>query len=133
MDGIGPKIACSIVAFFATKDNLEVVERLRGAGVRLVAADDAEALPQNLAGITFVLTGALSSMTRDEAGARLKALGAKVSGSVSKKTGYVVAGEDAGSKYDKAVALGVPVLDEPQLEALLAAEGDLAVLEGAGA
>ena len=133
VDGIGPKIACSIVAFFATKDNLEVVERLRGAGVRLVADDDAEALPQNLTGITFVLTGALSSMTRDEAGARLKALGAKVSGSVSKKTGYVVAGEDAGSKYDKAVALGVPVLDEPQLEALLAAEGDLAVLEGAGA
>ena len=74
-----------------------------------------------LAGLTFVLTGTLthSGRTREEAGARLKAVGAKVSGTVSKKTSFVVAGEDAGSKYDKAVALGVPVLDEAQLLNLL--------------
>ena len=71
-------------------------------------------LPQTLAGLTFVLTGSLvqSGMTRTEAGDLLKARGAKVSGSVSKKTSYVIAGEAAGSKYDKAVSLGVPVLDE---------------------
>ena len=78
-------------------------------------------MPQTLAGLTFVLTGALvqSGMTRDEAGAQLKARGAKVSGSVSKKTSYVIAGETAGSKYGKAIALGVPVLDETQLLAIL--------------
>ena len=80
-------------------------------------AQAAEALPQTLEGLTFVLTGSLtqSGMKRDEAGAALKARGAKVSGSVSKKTSFVVAGEAAGSKYDKAVALGVPVLDEAAL------------------
>ncbi len=79
--------------------------------------DAGEQLPQTLAGLTFVLTGSLvdSGMTRDEAGAALKAYGAKVSGSVSKKTSFVVAGEAAGSKYDKAVSLGVPVLDEAAL------------------
>ena len=78
-------------------------------------------LPQTLAGLTFVLTGSLveSGMTRDEAGAVLKARGAKVSGSVSKKTSFVVAGEAAGSKYDKAVALSVPVLDEAALLRIL--------------
>ena len=81
----------------------------------------ADALPQTLEGLTFVLTGSLvqSGMTRDEAGAALKARGAKVSGSVSKRTSYVVAGEAAGGKYDKAVALGVPVLDEPALLKIL--------------
>ena len=81
------------------------------------AGDAGEELPQTLEGLTFVLTGSLveSGMTRDEAGAALKARGAKVSGSVSKKTSFVVAGEAAGSKYDKAVALGVPVLDEAAL------------------
>ncbi len=131
VDGVGPVVASSVAEFFSIPENLEVLARLGAAGVTM--ADDAPAAPehpQTLAGLTFVLTGSLQGMTRDEAGAALKALGAKVSGSVSKKTGYVVAGEDAGSKYDKAVALGVPVLDEPQLEALLAAEGDLAVLEG---
>ena len=80
-------------------------------------AQAADALPQTLEGLTFVLTGSLtqSGMKRDEAGAALKARGAKVSGSVSKKTSFVVAGEAAGSKYDKAVALGVPVLDEAAL------------------
>jgi DNA ligase (NAD+) len=85
-----------------------------------VSAKDA-GVPQTLAGLTFVLTGTLVTlgMTRDEASARLQAMGAKVSSSVSKKTSYVVAGENAGSKYDKAQALGVPVLDEAQLAQIL--------------
>lgn len=121
--GVGPKVAHGMWLFFRTPDNVSVIERLRAAGVTM--ADEAvavgEEVPQVLAGLTFVLTGMLahSGMTRDEAGARLKAMGAKVSGSVSKKTSFVVAGENAGSKYDKAVALGVPVLDEAQLLNLL--------------
>ena len=121
--GVGPKVAHGMWLFFRTPDNISVIERLRAAGVTM--ADEAvavgEEVPQVLAGLTFVLTGTLthSGMTRDEAGARLKAMGAKVSGSVSKKTSFVVAGENAGSKYDKAVALGVPVLDEAQLLNLL--------------
>ena len=121
--GVGPKVAHGMWLFFRTPDNVSVIERLRAAGVTM--ADEAvvpgEEVPQVLAGLTFVLTGTLthSGMTRDEAGARLKAVGAKVSGSVSKKTSFVVAGENAGSKYDKAVALDVPVLDEAQLLNLL--------------
>ena len=121
--GVGPKVAHGMWLFFRTPDNTSVIERLRAAGVTM--ADEAvapgEEVPQVLVGLTFVLTGTLthSGMTRDEAGARLKAMGAKVSGSVSKKTSFVVAGENAGSKYDKAVALGVPVLDEAQLLNLL--------------
>ena len=121
--GVGPKVAHGMWLFFRTPDNVSVIERLRAAGVTM--ADEAvavgEEVPQVLAGLTFVLTGTLahSGMTRDEAGTRLKAMGAKVSGSVSKKTSFVVAGENAGSKYDKAVALDVPVLDEAQLLNLL--------------
>lgn len=119
VEGIGPKIAHSVYLFLRTPDNAAVIERLRKHGVSLAdaAPDEADELPQTLAGLTFVLTGTLvqSGMTRDEAGAALKARGAKVSGSVSKKTSFVVAGEAAGSKYDKAVALGVPVLDEAAL------------------
>ena len=121
--GVGPKVAHGMWLFFRTPDNISVIERLRTAGVTM--ADEAvavgEEVPQVLAGLTFVLTGTLahSGMTRDEAGARLRAMGAKVSGSVSKKTSFVVAGENAGSKYDKAVALDVPVLDEAQLLNLL--------------
>ena len=121
--GVGPKVAHGMWLFFRTPDNISVIERLRAAGVTMAdeAAAPGEEVPQVLAGLTFVLTGTLthSGMTRDEAGARLKAMGAKVSGSVSKKTSFVVAGENAGSKYDKAVALGVPVLDEAQLLNLL--------------
>lgn len=120
VEGVGPKIARCVYLFFRTPDNVAVIERLRKHGVSLeddVQAAEEDALPQTLAGLTFVLTGSLtqSGMTRDEAGAVLKARGAKVSGSVSKKTSYVVAGEAAGSKYDKAIALGVPVLDEDAL------------------
>jgi len=119
VEGIGPKIAASIRAFFDNPDNLEVIARLRAAGVVLAEERRAPERPQTLAGMTFVLTGALSRFTRDQAGTALKELGAKVSGSVSKKTSYVVAGEDAGSKYDKAVELGVPVLSEGELVRIL--------------
>ena len=123
IDGVGPKIARSTYLFLHTPDNVAVIERLGKRGVRLAdeAGDAGEELPQTLSGLTFVLTGSLveSGMTRDEAGAALKARGAKVSGSVSKKTSFVVAGEAAGSKYDKAVALGVPVLDEAALLRIL--------------
>ena len=123
IDGVGPKIARSAYLFLRTPDNVAVIKRLRKRGVDMEdeASDAGERLPQTLEGLTFVLTGSLveSGMTRDEAGTGLKARGAKVSGSVSKKTSFVVAGEAAGSKYDKAVALGVPVLDEAALLRIL--------------
>ena len=134
MRGIGPKIAASVKQFLAVPENLAVLERLRQAGLSLevdlgaahaqaaadagVAGELADAQP--LAGLTFVLTGTLVNRTRDEAGAALKVLGAKVSGSVSKKTSYLVAGPKAGSKLAKAEQLGVPVLDEDALEQILA-------------
>lgn len=134
IDGIGPKIAESVKQFLSVPENLAVLDRLRAAGLSLeedlsgaaeraaeatgVSADLAEAQP--LEGLTFVLTGTLVNRTRDEAGAALKALGAKVTGSVSKKTSYVVAGPKAGSKLTKAESLGVPVLDEEALEHILA-------------
>ena len=119
VEGIGPKIASSIRAFFANPDNIAVIERLKDAGVVLAEEHSAPARPQTLSGLTFVLTGALSRFTRDEAGAALKALGAKVSGSVSRKTSFVVAGEEPGSKYDRALELGVPVLAEDDLVRVL--------------
>lgn len=114
IDGVGGIIAHSIYLFLRTPDNVAVIERLEKAGVSMMAESDETDVPQTLAGLTFVLTGSLSQsgMTRDEAGEKLKAMGAKVSGSVSKKTSCVIAGEAAGSKYDKAVSLGVPVIDE---------------------
>ena len=96
--GIGPKIAESVHEFFSIPENVAVIERLRQAGVMLEEEKPENELPQTLAGLTFVLTGTLEHFTRDEAGAQLKAMGAKVSGSVSKKTSFVVAGEAAGSK-----------------------------------
>ncbi len=123
VDGVGETVAESICTFMRTPDNISVIERLDAAGVTMALAQAApgEEVPQTLAGLTFVLTGALatSGMTRDEAGERLRAMGAKVSSGVSKKTSYLVAGEAAGSKYDKAVKLGIPVLDEAQFLAML--------------
>ncbi len=123
VEGVGPKVAHSVYLFLRTPGNGEVIERLEKLGVSMADAADGtgDDLPQCLAGMTFVLTGSLveSGMTRDEAGEALKARGAKVSGSVSKKTSFVIAGEAAGSKYDKAVALGVPVLDEAALLRIL--------------
>ncbi|MBR3385732.1 MAG: NAD-dependent DNA ligase LigA [Atopobiaceae bacterium] len=120
VEGVGPKIAASVVAFLSVPENVAVLERLRQAGVVLEEAGAGQAGEQPLTGLTFVLTGTLENRTRDEAGAALRALGAKVSGSVSKKTSYVVAGPGAGSKLTKAESLGVPVLDEKALEQILA-------------
>ena len=117
--GIGPKIAESVHEFFSIPENVAVIERLRQAGVVLEEEKTENELPQTLAGLTFVLTGTLEHFTRDEAGTKLKAMGAKVSGSVSKKTSFVVAGEAAGSKLAKAESLGVPVLDEAALQQIL--------------
>ena len=133
-EGIGPKIAASVREFLSVPENLEVLQRLREAGLALeenlgaavaqaaqeTGVDANLAAGQPLDGLTFVLTGTLVNRTRDEAGAALKLLGAKVSGSVSKKTSYLVAGPKAGSKLTKAESLGVPVLDEEALERILA-------------
>ena len=119
IDSIGPKIAASVREFFSVPENVRVLERLREAGVVLEEEITEPERPQTLAGLTFVLTGTLEHFTRDEAGAQLKALGAKVSGSVSKRTSFVVAGAAAGSKLTKAQSLGVPVLDEAALERIL--------------
>jgi DNA ligase (NAD+) len=119
VEGVGPRIAASVRTFFDNPDNIEVLERLRAAGVRMADETRADARPRTLAGMSFVLTGALSRHTREEAGAALKALGAKVSSSVSKKTSFVVVGDEPGSKYDRALELGVPVLDEAALERVL--------------
>ena len=133
-EGIGPKIAASVREFLSVPENLEVLQRLREAGLALeenlgaavaqaaqeTGVDADLAAGQPLDGLTFVLTGTLVNRTRDEAGAALKLLGAKVSGSVSKKTSYLVAGPKAGSKLTKAESLGVPVLDEEALGRILA-------------
>ncbi len=119
---VGPVVAQSIRTFFEQPHNREVVEQLRAAGVTWAEHDgEADTTPKPLAGKTFVLTGSLPTLERDDAKALIEAAGGKVSGSVSKKTHYVVAGEAAGSKLDKARELGVVVIDEAALQALLAA------------
>jgi DNA ligase (NAD+) len=111
---IGPKVAACVRAFFADPRQHARLEALRQAGVRLEQTPRQVAGDHVFAGKTIVLTGTLEKMTRDEAGARLEALGAKVAGSVSKKTDLVVAGPGAGSKLAKAQELGVPVIDEAE-------------------
>lgn len=119
VEGIGPKIASSVVRFFSVPDNVSVIDRLRASGVAIDSRVERVLGEGPLAGLTFVLTGTLESLTRGDATARLRALGASVASSVSAKTSFVVAGGSAGSKYDKAVALGVPVVDEAALLATL--------------
>ena len=118
VNDIGPIVAQSIVDFFSEPHNREVVEQLLAAGLTLVqeTVNTGEGV---LAGKTFVLTGTLPTMSRDEASALIEAHGGKVSGSVSKKTSYVLAGSDAGSKLDKARELGVAVIDEDELRQLI--------------
>ena len=116
---VGPVVAHSIRTFFDQPHNREVVQALRDAGITWAEGDALAPTEMPLAGITVVLTGTLQSMGRDEAKEKLEALGAKVAGSVSKKTHYVVAGAEAGSKLDKAQQLGVPVLDDAGLAVLL--------------
>lgn len=119
IDGVGPKIVESIKEFFSIPENIAVLERLRAAGVVMEEAAVSSDKPRTLEGLTFVLTGALERHTRDEAGSLLKAMGAKVSSSVSKKTSFVIAGAAAGSKLTKAEALGVSVLSEADLDRIL--------------
>lgn len=127
---VGPVVAQSIRTFFEQPHNREVVEQLRACGVHWEEGEPQAAAVLPLSGKTVVLTGTLPTLSRDEAKALLEAAGAKVAGSVSKKTWCVVAGAEAGSKLDKARELGVPVLDEDGLRAIVA--GDTAAL-GAGA
>lgn len=124
---VGPVVAQSIRAFFEQPHNREVVEQLRAAGIVWPEHDGAAAAagPQPLAGKTLVLTGTLPTLSREDAKALVEAAGGKVSGSVSKKTHFVVAGEEAGSKLDKARELGIPVLDEAGLKALIEASPTL--------
>jgi DNA ligase (NAD+) len=117
---VGPVVAESIHTFFQQKHNREVVEQLRACGVTWEEGEAAVRAPKPLAGKTIVLTGTLPTLSRDEAKDMLEAAGAKVAGSVSKKTDYVIAGAEAGSKLDKARELGVAVLDEDGLRDLLA-------------
>lgn len=128
---VGPVVAQSLHTFFQQPHNREVVEQLRACGVTWPEGAPAERAPQVLAGKTVVLTGTLPTLSRDAAKDMLEAAGAKVAGSVSKKTSYVVAGEEAGSKLVKAQELGVPVLDEAGMLALLQHAGGTPAAEGA--
>ncbi len=114
---VGPQIADSVAAFFRQEENKRVIERLRAAGVNMTA--ERVQVEQTLSGKTFVLTGSLVTKTREEAAAAIERLGGRVSSSVSAKTDYVVAGESPGSKLAKAEALGVPVIREAELRALI--------------
>jgi DNA ligase (NAD+) len=114
---VGPKVAEAIVEFFANEKNRELVSALQAAGVEMAA--EKKVVGTALAGLTFVLTGTLPTLTREAAKERIEAAGGKVSGSVSKKTSYVVAGEEAGSKLATAEKLGVAVLDEAGLLEML--------------
>jgi DNA ligase (NAD+) len=117
VEEVGPRISQAILEFFAQTANQVLIESLRKAGVDMTA--EKKQRSAKLAGLTFVLTGTLPTLSRDEAKAKIEAAGGKTAGSVSKKTSYVVAGEEAGSKLDKARELKIPVMDETELLALL--------------
>jgi DNA ligase (NAD+) len=118
-EGIGPEVASSVHLFFQQKANRAMIERLREAGVVMTAPKRAKSANGKLAGKTFVLTGTLPTLTRDEASELIVQAGGKVTGSVSKKTDYVVAGSEAGSKLTKAEQLGITIVDEEGLRRLL--------------
>ncbi|MGD0096090.1 MAG: NAD-dependent DNA ligase LigA [Terracidiphilus sp.] len=120
VEEVGPRISQAILEFFAQPANIALIQSLKDAGVVMTA--ERRQRSSQLAGLTFVLTGTLPTLTRDEAKAKIEAAGGKTAGSVSKKTSYVVAGEEAGSKLDKAHELKIPVLDEAGLLALLKAQ-----------
>jgi DNA ligase (NAD+) len=128
VEEVGPRISQAILEFFAQPGNLALIQSLKDAGVNMTA--EKKQRSAQLAGLTFVLTGTLPKLTRDEAKARIEAAGGKTAGSVSKKTNYVVAGEEAGSKLDKARELKVPVIDEAGLLALLDQEPAAEPAEG---
>ena len=119
VEGVGPTIAAALTEWFTVDWHRAIVDKWRAAGVRLADERDAS-VPRTLEGLTVVVTGSLAGFSRDDAKEAIIARGGKASGSVSKKTDYVVAGDSPGSKYDKAVELGVPVLDEDGFRKLLA-------------
>jgi DNA ligase (NAD+) len=116
---VGPVVSQEIAGFFADPEAQKVVDGLLAANIRWQKIDVAQPADAPLAGLTFVITGTLAGMQREAAEDALRALGAKVSGSVSKKTSYLVVGADAGSKLAKAQSLNVPILDEAALERIL--------------
>ena len=118
---VGPKVAEGVLEFFSESANRKLIERLRAAGVNM-KEERAAPISAKFAGKTFVFTGTLANRTREEAEALVTAHGGKAGGSVSKKTSYVVVGDDAGSKLEKAKSLGVPTLDETQFEKLISAK-----------
>ena len=126
VEGVGPTIAAAAVEWFTVDWHRAIVEKWRAAGCQLATPDfdPSAAKGRLLAGITVVITGTLPNLTREEAAEAVRSAGGKASSSVSKKTHYVVAGENAGTKYDKAVELGIPILDEPAFELLLAGGPD---------
>jgi DNA ligase (NAD+) len=119
VEGVGPTIAAALREWFDVDWHRAIVEKWRAAGVKMADERDTGIAP-TLAGLTIVVTGSLTGFSRDEAKEAILARGGKAAGSVSKKTSYVVAGDAPGSKYDKAVELGVPILDEDGFRALLA-------------
>ncbi|MEU5877947.1 NAD-dependent DNA ligase LigA [Spirillospora sp. NPDC047279] len=125
VDGVGPAVAASIKAWYEVDWHREIIEKWRAAGVRM-EDEGADEGPRPLEGVTVVVTGSLDDFSRDSAIEAIQSLGGKVTGSVSKKTGFVVVGDSPGSKYDKAVKLGVPVLDEEGFHVLLSDGPDAA-------
>jgi len=119
VEGVGPTIAAAVTEWFTVDWHREIVDKWRAAGVRMADERD-DSIPRTLAGLTIVVTGSLTGFSRDEAKEAIVLRGGKAAGSVSKKTSYVVAGDSPGSKYDKAVELGVPILDEDGFRKLLA-------------
>ncbi|WP_066362805.1 NAD-dependent DNA ligase LigA [Herbidospora mongoliensis] len=119
VEGIGARVAETIKEWFEVDWHREIVDRWRAAGVVMEDPEPVDAMPQTLAGLTFVVTGTLADFSRDEAAAEITSRGGKVTASVSKKTDFVVVGENAGSKYDKAVTLKVPILDEDGFQVLV--------------
>ncbi|BDB41383.1 hypothetical protein IWGMT90018_18290 [Mycobacterium kiyosense] len=118
VEGVGPTIAAAVTEWFTVDWHRDIVDKWRAAGMRMADERD-DSVPRTLAGLTIVVTGSLGGFSRDEAKEAIVARGGKAAGSVSKKTSYVVAGDSPGSKYDKAVELGVPILDEDGFRKLL--------------
>jgi DNA ligase (NAD+) len=119
VEGVGPTIAAAVTEWFTVDWHCQIVDKWRSAGVRMADERDAS-VPRTLEGLTIVVTGSLPGFSRDEAKEAILTRGGKAAGSVSKKTDYVVAGDSPGSKYDKAVELGVSILDENGFRKLLA-------------
>jgi DNA ligase (NAD+) len=119
IEGIGPQTAAAVIAWFQEQPNRQLLEKFRAAGLQFEAEKRETAASQPFAGLTFVITGTLPTLSRNDAKALIEEHGGKVTGSVSSKTDYLLAGEAAGSKLDKAQKLGVAILDENQLRDML--------------